>query len=229
MGRAGRWILISVVALLVLLVAADRVGAAVAERAAADTLQSSQGLRSRPDVNIAGFPFLTQLAAGEYDKITVTAQGVPLGDNARGLELSRLEVVLHHLSVSRSFSHFHADTASATGTIGLDQLGAALGAHLDYAGNGRVGLTRDLTVARHTVHVRVTAKPYLHDGSLRFTDTSVIGADGASGPAIDALARLFEIDIPLRSIPFDIRLTSLSAGENGLTLNLVGRDLVYTR
>lgn len=229
MGRAGRWIIISVVALIVLLIVADRVGDAVAERVAGNALQSSQHLDHRPDVDIAGFPFLNQLATGHYDKITVTAHDVPLGPDARGLALDRLQVVLHHLSVSRSFSHFHADTASAAGTIGFDQLGDALGVQLDYAGNGRVAVTKNIAVAGHTFHVQVTAKPYLHGNSLGFTDTSVVGADGVSGAAIDALTRVFGISIPLRSIPFDVEVKSLNVGSDGLVITLVGQDLVYTR
>lgn len=229
MGRAGRWISISVVALVVLLVVADRVGDAVAERVAGDTLQSSQNLDHRPDVDIAGFPFLNQLATGHYGKITVTADDVSLGPNARGLTLDRLQVVLHNLSVSRSFTHFHADTASATGTLGLAQLSDALGVQLEYAGNGRVDVTKNVTVAGQTFHIKVTAKPYLHDGSLAFTDTSVVGADGVTGAAIDALANVFGISIPLQSIPFDVRLKSLSVDSDGLTITLAGKDLVYTR
>lgn len=229
MGRAGRWIIISVVALVVLLLVADRVGDAVAERVAGDTLQSSQHLHQRPDVDIAGFPFLNQLATGHYDKITVTADDVPLGSNAHGLVLSRLQVVLHHLSVSRSFSHFHADTASATGTIGLSQLGDALGINLTYVGNGRVAVTRSITIAGHTLHVRVTAKPYLHDGSLAFTDTSVAGADGVTGAALNSITEAFGISIPLQDIPFDVRVRSLSVGSDGVVITLVGQDLVYSR
>jgi hypothetical protein len=229
MGRAGRGIIIAVVALIVLLVVADRVGDAIAERVAGDTLQSSQHLEHRPDVDIAGFPFLNQLATGHYDKITVTAHDVSLGPNARGLALSRLQVVLHDLSVSRSFTHFHANNASATGTIGLDQLGDALGVQLDYAGNGRIAVTKNITVAGHTFHVQVTAKPYLHDGLLGFTDTSVGGADGVTGAAIDALTGVFGISIPLQDIPFDVQLKSLSVSSDGLVIALVGQDLVYTR
>ena len=227
MGRAGRWILISVVALLVLLIAADRVGAAVAERVASDALESSQHLEHRPGVDIAGFPFLTQLAAGHYDKITVTATDVPLHQQAQGLVLSRLVVVLHDLSVSRSFSHFHADTATATGTIGFDELGNALGVQLSYAGDGRVEIGKQISVVGHTFHVRVTARPYLHNGTLGFTDTSVVGAAGVSAAAIDALTRVFGASFPLQDIPFDVTVKSLTVGQDGVVITLDGQDLVY--
>jgi hypothetical protein len=229
MGRAGRWIIISLVALLALLVLGDRVGNAVAERLAGDTLQSSQHLQRRPDVDIAGFPFLTQLVTGDYGKVTVTAEDVRLGPSARGLTLSRLQVVLHHLSVSRSFSRFQATSASATGTIGFDQLGTALGAQLDYAGNGRVEITRNVAAGGRTVRARATAEPYLPDGALGFRDVSVVGAEGLSRREIERLTRPFRIEIPLQSIPFDVRLRSVVAGSAGVAITLNGRDLVYTR
>jgi hypothetical protein len=229
MGRAGRWVIISVVVLLVLLIVGDRVGDAVAERMAGDALQSSEHLEHRPVVDIAGFPFLTQLATGHYGKITVTAEDVPLGRQSKGLRLRRLQVVLHDLTVSRSFSHFHADSASATAAIGLDQLSGVLGADLSNAGDGRVQLVKDVTVAGHTFHVRVTAKPYLHDGELGFADTAVAGAGGLTGAAIDALTRVFGIDIPLQGIPFDVRLNSLRVDPDGLVIGLIGQDLDYRK
>jgi LmeA-like phospholipid-binding len=228
MGRAGRRIIIAAVALLVLLLVADRVGDAVAERVAGDTLQSSQHLAHRPDVNIAGFPFLNQLATGHYDKITVTAKDVPLGRRARGLVLDRLQVVLRHLTVTRSFSHFRAQTATATGTVGLGKLGEVLGVELSYAGGGRVQVAKDLSIAGNTFHLRATAKPYLHHGALAFSDTSVAGVDGVTGDVIDSLTSVFGISIPLQGIPFDVRLTSLRVDSAGLAVTLVGKDLVYT-
>jgi hypothetical protein len=75
--------------------------------------------------------------------------------------------------------------------------------------------------------VRVTAKPYLHDGSIAFTDTSVAGADGVTGAALSALVNTFGIRIPLRSIPFDVRLKSLSTGPDGVVISLIGQNLVY--
>src|SRR6476619_6753226 len=57
-----------------------------------------QHLDSGPDVDIDGFPFLTQLVEGHYDEITVTATDVPVGA-AQRLMISRLRVVLHDLTV----------------------------------------------------------------------------------------------------------------------------------
>jgi hypothetical protein len=228
-GRAVRWLIISVVGLLVLLVVGDRVGAAVAERIAGDALESSQHLDSRPEVDIAGFPFLTQLISGSYGEVTVTAKNVALGVRAHGLVLSRLQVVLHDLTVSRSFSHFHAETATADATLDYGQLGRVVGADLHYAGNGRVEAVKKLTFAGHTFNARVTARPILADQSLRFTDTRVEGVVRLPDALVASLTQLYGVTIPLQSIPFDVQLQSLSAGSDGVTLAMAGRNVVYDK
>lgn len=227
--RAVRWLIISVGGLLVLLLVGDRVGAAIAERIAGDALQSSQHLDSRPEVDIAGFPFLTQLVSGHYDEVTVTAKNVPLGLHARGLVLSRLQVVLHDLTVSGSFSHFHAETADADAILDYGQLGRVLGVELHYAGDGRVEAVKPVTIAGHTFRARVSARPTLQNQSLQFTDTSVEGVAGVPDVLVGSLVRIFGVTIPLQSIPFDVQLRSVMAGPDGVSVTLAGRDLVYDK
>ena len=55
-----RKLLIGVIILAVLLVAADRISAAVAENRISDRLTSAYGLAGKPGVTITGFPFLTR-------------------------------------------------------------------------------------------------------------------------------------------------------------------------
>lgn len=66
------------VLLLGLVIIADRVGAGVAEdriaQQAGDELKKAGATTaSEPKVEIGGFPFLTQVLGGNYDKITITA------------------------------------------------------------------------------------------------------------------------------------------------------------
>ena len=53
------------VLVLGLLVLADRVGVAVAEGQVAEQVEARGGLAGTPEVDIAGFPFLTQARSGE--------------------------------------------------------------------------------------------------------------------------------------------------------------------
>src|ERR1700754_2425310 len=77
-----------VVILLLLIggvIAADRLGVRMAEDEIAKQVASQYRLDTRPDVNIHGFPFLTQAVGGTYDRIDVslgewTEKGVTVHD-----------------------------------------------------------------------------------------------------------------------------------------------------
>jgi hypothetical protein len=207
-GRTARRLLIAIIAVLALLLIADRVGVVIAEHTAGDTIQSSQHLRSRPDVDIAGFPFLTQLATGNYDKITVTANDVPLNRAARFLVLSRLKVVLHSLTVSRDFSSFRAKTATATAVIGYPDLGKAVGATIRYAGGGQLAISKSVSVAGTSIGGTLRIRPQLLRGALSFAGTTLTA-------------------LPLQGIPFKITVQTLAAAPDGLVIGLAGTDLAF--
>jgi hypothetical protein len=229
MSTVARRVLITVIVLVLLLIAADRIGAYVAERMAADKLQSSQHLDSRPDVSIAGFPFLTQLAAGDFDKITVTATDLPVGNNPRQLLVSRLKVVLHRLTVSRSFSRVHADTADATATITYAELGHTLGLPVTYAGDGRIRAGKSVTVAGRTLSASVSARPELVNGALSFAAARVNGAGQLGEAVTSTLTRVFDLTIPLQGLPFKVRVKSLQVTRGRILIALTGSDLSYAQ
>ncbi len=75
--RWGRILLILALVVIVLLIAADRIGVLVAQDQIAKQTRTqliSQGVTTGgdPSVKIGGFPFLTQVVAGHYDKINIT-------------------------------------------------------------------------------------------------------------------------------------------------------------
>lgn len=229
MPRVARRLLIALVVIVLLLLAADRIGVYVAERAAGKTLETSQHLPSRPDVDIAGFPFLTQLAGRKFDRITVDAKDVPIGQGQQLLELSRLHVVLHTLTVSRDFTTVHADSADATATATFAELSRTLGVDVRYAGAGRITATKSVTVAGRTFTGTITTRPQLVGGALSFVTTRVNQANQLEANVADALGRVFDLDIPLQGIPFHVRVTSLRVESDGVILGLAGSDLSYAR
>src|SRR5690348_7121800 len=116
-----RKLLIGAAVLAVLLVAADRISAAVAENQISDRLTSAYGLPGKPGVSITGFPFLTQVAAGDYQQIDVSASQVPAG----GATLHDLKVRLSgvHATVSQVLgsgsSMVTADRAAGSAMVGF--------------------------------------------------------------------------------------------------------------
>jgi len=85
--RRGLKFLIFLLILAGLLVGADFGAAAFAEHTISQKAREKFQLTDDPAVNIHGFPFTTQALGGEYEHITVTAQGVNVKDTLRELEL----------------------------------------------------------------------------------------------------------------------------------------------
>jgi hypothetical protein len=227
-ARVGRRVVVTLLVVVVLLVVADRVSAYVAERAAGNSIESSQHLDSRPDVNIAGFPFLTQLATGKYDKITITANDVPVGQRVQ-VHLSALDVVLHTVTVSHGFSRVHSNAATATASIDYADLGRALGVDVGYAGRGRIKAAKTVTAAGRSAHATVVTTPKLVDGALAFGGTSINDASQFGAAVTSELNKVFDLSIPLQGIPFHVRVRSLTVDPKGIQLVLAGRNLSYTR
>jgi hypothetical protein len=228
-GRAGRRLLIVLVVIVALLVALDRIGDVVAERFAADTIQSNQHLPKRPDVNITGFPFLTQLATGNFAEVIVTDDNVPIGGNPN-LELSTIQVTLHHVHVARDLSSVHAATADAVATMSFAQLGRALGGvHITYDGGGRITASKSIDVLGHRFSGAISARPQISNDTLSFGQTQISNLNQLISEAVTLLQRVFAVHLPLSGIPFDVRVRSLHVDRAGLHLALVGRNLSYSR
>lgn len=217
----------TLVVLAILLVIIDRAADLAAERIAGRQLQSSESLRSRPDVAIDGFPFLTQFASGRYAHVRVTAHDVPTGTSSSALVLSRVRLDFHTVTSSRDFSRFHARRASAQATVSYASLGRRLGATVSYEGNGRIKAGKKLTVLGQAFSPSITFAPKLAGDVLSFVATSTNGLQGVPPQVGDAL-RGIGIDLPLRGLPFQVKVTSLRADRRGLELALSGRNLTYT-
>lgn len=220
--------LLVVVAVLALLaVGLDRGGVLVAEKVAASSLQSSQGLREAPEVGIAGFPFLDQLASGRYERVEVTARDVPLGEGRVLMRLKRLDVVLAGVVTSRDFSRVDVRRARAEAVLSYADLGSALGIDLAYAGSGELTANGTFTVLGQEVTPSVTVDPAIVDGSLSLADFSVNGAADVADVVTAALQEVLGIPVPLQGIPFDVDIDRVGVERDGLHLTLSGSDLSY--
>ena len=120
MGRGrkiGIALLVMLVLLLGLVVVADRVGAGVAEDRIAQ--QASEELRKAgattqgdPNVEIGGFPFLTQVLGGTYEKITITADKPQSND----IKLEKMTLVATNVKAAAS------DLLNGRGPVTAEQI-----------------------------------------------------------------------------------------------------------
>jgi len=201
-----RRLILSLVLVVGLLALADRVAAFAAQRVVAERIQSDQSLAVRPGVTIAGFPFLTQLFRGHYQRVDVTVRDIRRGS----LDISK--VVAHLSDVDVPFSavvHQHVkriDVSRATAEVDLDYSDVnrlLAGKHLQISdgADGKVHLTASASAGGAGVHV---------DGDFPLT------VQGST--LVIALPAGQSVEIPLPSLPFGIKLQSARADKSGIVV-----------
>jgi LmeA-like phospholipid-binding len=82
-----RRLVIPLVILLALLIAADFGAAAIFEYQVSKKAREQLDLTDDPSVTVHGFPFLTQALSGDYDHVTIDADGVPVQDTLQDLAI----------------------------------------------------------------------------------------------------------------------------------------------
>src|SRR5436853_64270 len=112
-------LVITLVLLIGLVIAADRIGLAVAQDQIAKNVAAQYDLDHKPQVKIKGFPFLNQALSGRYHEIDVN-----VGDFTQlGVHLTGTVVTLKGVNAPLSDamhadpSNFEADTAISTATV----------------------------------------------------------------------------------------------------------------
>jgi len=213
-----RKLLIVVVVLVGLLIAADRVAAVVADHEIADRVQSSYNLPSKPSVSVRGFPFLTQVASGNYDQIDlsigqVANQGVQV-DNLDA-HLTGVHAPAHDL-LNHDSSGITAANVSGSGTVPFSSIRGRVpqGVRLGQDG-GQLKLSG--TVHYLGVSIPVTAIATLGVGAsgITVTPTRVSAGSGISAPA-STISGQFRFVIPVPALPLHLRLNSVSVTPGGV-------------
>ncbi|HEY4021364.1 MAG TPA: DUF2993 domain-containing protein [Pseudonocardiaceae bacterium] len=130
MSKGVRRLLIIVIVVAAVLVAADFGVAAAAEYQISKKMRTELNLTSDPSVNIKGFPFITQAIGGDYQDISVSAQGVPVGSTLRDLEvdadLKNVRIPFSNV-LSGNFSALTVDEVDGQVQIKASDLGRLIG------------------------------------------------------------------------------------------------------
>jgi hypothetical protein len=217
-----RRLVVVLLVLVALVVAADRVSVRVAEAAVAKQVQQSANLRSRPDVRIRGFPFLTQAVRGSYDRIDVSADDLDRG----GVHVTRLTASLHDVRVPLGDA-LHGDVG-AIPVSGIDATALVTYADLAHR-SGVVGMTIQpdgdlvrvtgrVTVLGRTVRASAVSAVALRGSRIAVTARSLTVLGQSSPALVNALAGTLDLLVPIGTLPYDLRVTGLSVSSAGLRL-----------
>jgi hypothetical protein len=219
-----RALLVLVVLLGGLFVVADRVAVSVAEDQVADHIAERGGLAGPPEVDITGFPFLTQAVAGRYDEVrialTAADLGQPEGTDAdvalRGVEVPLSDVL------SRSVQQVPVERVDGTATLSYALLSAQLGGdtRLEREGDG-LRITRTVELLGQQVPLTASGDVTL-EGSDLVVDVQKAAGAGVQLPGfvVDRAADLLDLRYTVPPLPFGLQLTDVRPADDGVVVDV---------
>jgi hypothetical protein len=223
-------LLIALVVVLGLAVVADRVAVGFAEDRVAQELASKGGLAGTPSVDIAGFPFLTQAVAGDYEDVRISLTAADLGQPAGTRADVRLQGVHVPLSsvLSGSVHEVPVDRIEGTATLSYSLLAAQLGGDttLRQEGDG-LRITKTVEVLGRTLPLTAVGTVTL-DGNDLVVDVQKASGAGVDVPGflVDRVSHLLDIRYTVPELPFGLQLTSVEPGPHGVDITVAAQDTV---
>ncbi|MFE0643012.1 DUF2993 domain-containing protein [Streptomyces sp. NPDC058877] len=226
--RALRILLILAIVLGGVFVGIDRLAVSYAESEAASRVKLSAGdaRTDSIDVDIKGFPFLTQVADKRFDEVEVRATGVKATAGDRQVRVGELTVALRDVTVTGDWAGARAGSANGTALISYADLTAASerGATVAYGENGKVKVTGSVTVLGRTLTRTVLSTVTAVNG-----DTIRVRADEVPGGGIPGLEELVrartDFDRPIGMIA-GMKVEKVEPRPEGLAVILSGKDVV---
>ncbi len=223
----------------VLLVVGDRVALGLAEDRLAADMQASQRLAQRPDVQIAGVPFLTQAVRGEYDDVRVEATDVDLGEGLRAESLRAVvtgaQVPLGDV-VGGAVTRVPALRVEARALLAFDDLedrlstGAAPALELSAAPDGAVRVETQVRALGRDLALRTDSRVTVEGQGLAVS-AGRVDVEGPGGSVAESLLNAatrgrLDFTLPLAQRPFGLALREVEVTEPGLVAVAGGEDVV---
>ncbi|MET9372568.1 DUF2993 domain-containing protein [Streptomyces sp. NPDC002992] len=227
--RALRVLLIVAVLLGGVLVGVDRIAAAYAESEAADRVRLGPARAASTDVDIKGFPFLTQLMDRRFDEVDVVLTGVEATAGGRKIRIGEMTAALHDVTLNEDRTSARAGTVSGTALISYADLAAASEREVKvaYGGDGKVKVTGGVEILGRTVTRSVVSTVTLIDGN-----TIRVRADRVPGGGIPGLEDLVrqrtDFDRQIGGLPDGMKLEKVEAREDGVAISVSGRNIALT-
>lgn len=223
-------LLIVVVVLLGLALLVDRVAVGVAEDRVARELATTGGLQGTPEVDITGFPFLTQALGGRYDEVRISLDADQLGQP----EGTRADVTLRGVQVplsavlAGSVREVPVERIDGTATLSYELIATGLGADTTLAREGDdLRITRTVELFGQQVPLTAVGQASIDGGEVVIDVEKAAGAGvELPGYLVGQASDLLDLRYAVPALPFGLRLTSVRPADDGVVVGLEATDTV---
>jgi hypothetical protein len=224
--RALRILLIIAVVLGGIFVAVDRAAVYFAESEAEDRVRFTGADAGSTEISIKGFPFLTQIAGSELDRVDVKLAGIQASAAGRTIRISEIRAQFHQVELGAGYTSATASRVTGTAVVSYDDLteSADNDVTVSYGGNGKVKVTGSVEILGRAVSRSVHSTVTLVDGN-----TIRVHADKVPGEGIPGLEDLIreETDFERRigGLPDGMKLQKIEVTQDGLEISVTGADV----
>lgn len=228
-GRRVRRYVIVLVIVIVLLVALDFAARVVAENVLASKIEQ-QGLQHKPDVSIDGFPFLTQVAGREFQRVNLTAANQTDGP----VTISTINATGRDIKLnSFAFSSGTIGSLSGTALISFSSLGNTLSREVGPLGSLLNGAGLNLTDAgphevKASLNVLVVSGSATWRVALLSGNRLGITLVNSSGLPSSLLSSIQDITVQLPKLPLGLAIDSVQVTTAGLVGSVSAANVPFS-
>jgi hypothetical protein len=214
-----RKLLLFLVILAAIALAADRIGARVAEGELERRAAEQAGVPVRADIR--GFPFLTQALSRRLDHVTLEADRYRL---PQGLDVTGLTADVHEVDVTDPRVPI-AGRVRLEGTLPFAEVERRLqlrGGSLRAGGPDSVVVSQRLNVAGQLVAASAQARTRVERGVLLVEPTDVTVSGITLDPRLEAqVIRRLALRYPIPGLPFGAQVSGLGTTAEGFRVGIV--------
>ncbi|MFF5448248.1 DUF2993 domain-containing protein [Streptomyces sp. NPDC012888] len=227
--RVIRVLLVVGLVLAGLFTAADRLAVGYAEDELAAKVRAGGGSSiGSTEVDIAGFPFLTQVMDRRLERVDVRLDDVTVAADGRRMRIARLDAALHDVAVDDDYSGGTARRADGSALVTYEDLTRASqsGVTVAYGGApGKVKVTASIEILGRTLTRSVISTVTLVDGGTVRVRADEVPGEGIPGVE-DLVRRKTDFDRKLGGgLPAGLALSGLTSDASGVRLTLGGSDV----
>jgi hypothetical protein len=255
-ARRGRRSLIVLVVLVVVLgglfVVADRVAANAAESRIAEQAQAEMKNRgitsaSRPAASVGGFPFLTQVLGGTYQKVTITVDH-PQSEQAK---LDKLTITANQVhaplkTLTSGAGQVTADTVSGTANLGWDVVQTLVDQSplkqipgLDVSRlkitvkDNKLNMAAPIAFGPLKMTLQAAGTLTVAEGQVRLQIENLSAGNGSSASTVpqrflDQYKDAFNVKIAIPQMPYKLVIDKVTTTDKGVVVTATAANVVLS-